>query len=172
MILYFKEIFMLGLAIETLVKAKAISENYGEGFVLSTSKDRSLAIETRKEIKRMEKIVSDEYDSVIKELYRPYKDALSERKIFTDTLEKCDSTLRNAIREFDKKNGEPVEKEPGEYFVTVFDIEVTDFSIVPDEYKIFDEKKVQAMAKKMSSLLNIPGVKITERKESRVREQD
>lgn len=63
----------------------------------------------------------------------------------------------------------PAPKAEGEYAVEVWEFEITDKALIPDEFKIIDEAKIKATAKTMKGLANIPGVRVYSRQDIRQR---
>jgi hypothetical protein len=188
-------------------------------FKVSDDATRLKASESRKQVKLWEKEIGAKYDGPIEELYRPYKEALAERKEYLDTLKTLDGIFKRAMEAYDAEqdrirreaaaveekkrlealaeqdrirretlaaNPEAVIPEPvftpaptpepapvvaaaGEYSVEVWEYEVIDFALVPNEYKALDASKVGQVVKAMKSLASIPGIKVTSRKDIRQR---
>jgi hypothetical protein len=51
-------------------------------------------------------------------------------------------------------------KAAGQSVRTDWDFEVSDFTKLPDNYKIADDKKIRAVVKAMKGAIEIPGVRI------------
>lgn len=173
-------------------------------FKVSDDATRLKASESRKQVKLWEKEIGAKYDGPIEELYRPYKEALAERKEYLDTLKTLDGIFKKAMETYDAEQDRlrreaaaleekkrlaalaenpatvpaepaptpepvPVIRAAGEYEVEVWEYEVVDFALVPNEYKALDSSKVGQVVKAMKSLASIPGIKVTSRKDIRQR---
>jgi hypothetical protein len=61
----------------------------------------------------------------------------------------------------------PTPKVAGSYQVEIWDYEIIDPLLIPEEYKIIDEKKIGGVVRALKGLTNIPGVKVSMRKDTR-----
>ena len=140
-----------------------------------------------KRIKETEKMVNAYFDPKREELYKPYKVMLDKIKDVRAPLLKIESVIKKMRlkykqeqnekllkqkqemvrladtdeekQEMEKKNETKVEDVSGISDVISYGYDVIDFAMVPDKYKILNDKLVAKIVKAMGEKTDIPGIK-------------
>ncbi len=126
-------------------------------------------------ISQLDKRIMDykiEQDQIIKE--REEKIRKQQEQKTADLLKRADKAVKPETKERLKEEAEIVSSTPaiivpdknpeGMHFMEIFDFEIEDESLVPDDYKMIDTVKLRKVVKATKGTLHIAGVKIVSRK--------
>jgi hypothetical protein len=164
--------------------AASLSELLEDTTAIETAEDFQVFADTLREIKTKRKIIEEEKDKVT----RPMREALAAaRELFDkidDQYKTAESTIKRLIADYSVREQEAERKKlaaaldsgnaralvdlasqaaPVAQGVSTrdkFEFVIKDPSLVPDEYKCIDEKKIGAVVRASKGTIVIPGVEV------------
>jgi ribosomal protein L14E/L6E/L27E len=134
-------------------------------------------------VEQLEKKVRTFFDPDIKKAHDLHKSMIKTRDTMLKPVEQASAILRAKRIEFktriaekqrqeEEKNGKVKTAEPpkteGISDIDVWTFEIVDENLVPDIYKIIDEKKLGQIARSLKDKAQVPGVRFFSRKSERV----
>jgi len=116
-------------------------------------------------VQALGKQVEEAYGPSVKAAHEAHKTILAAKKKYSDILEEAEKLIRSAINKWvSTQKAEGVNNPlPGVTPRSTWSFTVEDLSLVPREYLMVDEKKVEAIVKAMKEQTNIPGIKAFEK---------